>query len=37
MQMLGSPSKKEAGETKAPNERFPVEEPINIPEDDIPF
>jgi single-strand DNA-binding protein len=37
MQMLGSASKKEGGEAKAPGERIPVEEPINIPEDDIPF
>jgi len=37
MQMLGSASKKESGEAKSPAERFPVEEPINIPEDDIPF
>jgi single-strand DNA-binding protein len=37
MQMLGSASKKEGGEAKSPAERFPVEEPVNIPEDDIPF
>jgi hypothetical protein len=37
MQMLGSPSKKEGGEAKTPNERYPIEEPVSIPEDDIPF
>ncbi len=37
MQMLGSPSKKESGEAKTHEERYPVEEPVAIPEDDIPF
>ena len=35
MQMLGS-SRKE-GEARSPEERYPVEEPISIPDDDIPF
>lgn len=35
MQMLGSPMK--GGEARTPDERFPPEEPISIPEDDIPF
>ena len=35
LQMLGSPSK--GGKTEAPDERFPGEEPISIPDDDIPF
>jgi len=36
MQMLGGISKKE-GEASSPEERHPVEEPISIPDDDIPF
>ncbi|MBW1799621.1 MAG: single-stranded DNA-binding protein [Deltaproteobacteria bacterium] len=35
MQMLGSPAK--GGKTATPEERYPGEEPISIPEDDIPF
>ncbi|MFC1532947.1 single-stranded DNA-binding protein [Thermodesulfobacteriota bacterium] len=35
MQMLGSPRKE--GEARSPEERYPVEEPISIPDDDIPF
>jgi single-strand DNA-binding protein len=35
MQMLGSPSK--GGAAKTPEERFPQEEPVSIPDDDIPF
>jgi len=35
MQMLGSPSK--AGTAKSPEERYPSEEPVSIPDDDIPF
>jgi len=35
MQMLGSASKEGRAETT--DERFPVEEPITVPEDDIPF
>lgn len=36
MQMLGS-AKQEGGKTLSQNERHPVEEPISIPDDDIPF
>jgi single-strand DNA-binding protein len=36
MQMLGSPSRKQ-GEALSTEERHPVEEPISIPDDDIPF
>ena len=35
MQMLGSANKEGRAETT--DERFPVEEPITVPEDDIPF
>ena len=35
MQMLGSPSRE--GKAETPDERFPVEEPISVPDDDIPF
>jgi single-strand DNA-binding protein len=35
MQMLDSPSK--GGKIESRDEQFPVEEPINVPEDDIPF
>ena len=35
MQMLGRPGKMGSAETV--DERFPVEEPIDTPEDDIPF
>ena len=35
MKMLGSSGKE--GRTKSPEERFPSEEPISIPDDDIPF
>ncbi len=35
MQMLGSPGKK--GRAESPDESFPGEEPVNIPDDDIPF
>jgi len=35
MQMLGSPPK--SGKAKAGEESFPSEEPIAIPDDDIPF
>ena len=35
MQMLGSPRKE--GEARSTEERYPVEEPISIPDDDIPF
>ena len=35
MQMLGSPQK--GGQSKSPEERHPTEEPVSIPEDDIPF
>jgi single-strand DNA-binding protein len=35
MQMLGSAGKEGRAETT--DERFPVEEPITVPEDDIPF
>lgn len=35
MQMLGSARKD--GQARSPEERYPVEEPISIPEDDIPF
>jgi single-strand DNA-binding protein len=35
MQMLGAPSK--GGTAKTPEERFPQEEPVAIPDDDIPF
>jgi len=34
MQMLGSGGKAGKGE---PDDRFPVEEPISVPDDDIPF
>jgi len=35
MQMLGSPAR--GGKTETRDEQFPVEEPISVPEDDIPF
>jgi len=35
MQMLGSPGKQ--GKAETPDERFPSEEPVSIPDDDIPF
>lgn len=35
MQMLG-PAGKE-GKASTPDERYPVEEPVTVPEDDIPF
>ncbi|MGD2125258.1 MAG: single-stranded DNA-binding protein [Desulfobacteraceae bacterium] len=35
MQMLGAPRK--GAEAKSVEERFPDEEPISIPDDDIPF
>jgi single-strand DNA-binding protein len=35
MQMLG-PAGKE-GRASTPDERYPVEEPVTVPEDDIPF
>ena len=35
MQMLGSGAKE--GRTDVSEDRYPVEEPINVPEDDIPF
>lgn len=35
MQMLGSADK--GGKAETTDERFPVEEPITVPEDDIPF
>ena len=35
MQMLGTAGK--AGAASTPDEKFPSEEPISIPEDDIPF
>ena len=35
MQMLGSPSK--SGKAQTAKENFPSEEPIAIPDDDIPF
>jgi single-strand DNA-binding protein len=35
MQMLGGPGR--GGKAESPEERFPNEEPISIPEDDIPF
>ena len=35
MQMLGSPRKE--GEARSAEERYPVEEPISIPDDEIPF
>jgi single-strand DNA-binding protein len=36
MQMLGTPGGK-GGSAKTVEERFPDEEPVSIPEDDIPF
>ncbi|MBN2031655.1 MAG: single-stranded DNA-binding protein [Deltaproteobacteria bacterium] len=36
MQMLGSPGAK-GGSAKSKEERFPDEEPVSIPEDNIPF
>ncbi len=36
MQMLGSPADR-GGRAQSMDERFPVEEPITVPEDDIPF
>ena len=36
MQMLDSAGNK-GGRTDSPEDRFPVEEPLNVPEDDIPF
>lgn len=35
MQMLGSSGRQ--GRAESPGERFPVEEPITVPDDDIPF
>ncbi|MBW2096011.1 MAG: single-stranded DNA-binding protein [Deltaproteobacteria bacterium] len=35
MQMLGSAGKE--GRASTPDERYPVEEPVTVPEDDIPF
>ncbi|MFH1241949.1 MAG: single-stranded DNA-binding protein [Pseudomonadota bacterium] len=35
MQMLGSAGKE--GRAESPAEAFPIEEPIDVPEDDIPF
>ncbi len=35
MQMLGSAGRQ--GRAESPGERFPVEEPITVPDDDIPF
>ena len=35
MQMLGSAMKE--GQARSVDERYPVEEPISIPDDDIPF
>ena len=35
MQMLGSADK--GGKAETTDERFPVEEPVTVPEDDIPF
>jgi len=35
MQMLGSADK--GGRAQTTDERFPVEEPVTVPEDDIPF
>ncbi len=35
MQMLDSPARE--GKAQSEEERYPVEEPISIPEDDIPF
>jgi single-strand DNA-binding protein len=35
MKMLGSAGK--GGEAKSQEERFPTEEPVSIPDDDIPF
>ena len=35
MQMLDSPQR--GGETQTRNEPVPTEEPVNLPEDDIPF
>ena len=35
MQMLGSSNKE--GKAQTTEERFPIEEPVTIPEDDIPF
>ena len=35
MQMLGSAGR--GGETQSKGDQFPSEEPINVPEDDIPF
>lgn len=35
MQMLGSAAR--GGEAQSQAEKFPTEEPINVPEDDIPF
>ena len=35
MQMLGSPSK--GGRAQSSDERFPGEDPVSIPDDDIPF
>lgn len=36
MQMLGSP-RQEGGTAQSVDERHPVEEPVSIPDDDIPF
>ena len=35
MQMLGKPSRE--GKAESQEERYPAEEPISIPDDDIPF
>jgi len=37
MQMLGSPGGARGGSAKTKEERFPDEEPVSIPDDDIPF
>lgn len=38
MQMLGSPgSQRKEGQASSQEERYPTEEPISIPDDDIPF
>ncbi|MFH1351577.1 MAG: single-stranded DNA-binding protein [Pseudomonadota bacterium] len=36
MQMLGAASNRE-GRAEGPEERFPTEEPVSVPDDDIPF
>ncbi|MFC1891537.1 single-stranded DNA-binding protein [Thermodesulfobacteriota bacterium] len=38
MQMLGSPgSQRKDGQAATQEERYPTEEPVSIPDDDIPF